>query len=610
MPPRKKQDEFKAKDWLQEIETAKRVKKDWRDKFNIDLAYDYWEGRQRPPDVPINEWITVNKIYSNLMAELPTLYSRDPYFYVHLATSYRTQPMDIALMEQKGKLRASMINYLKRELGLKSKIRLSIQDAHFQFGVIKTYFSVDMVENEKAGQPMVDEDGTIVFDDQSGEPLYEPESIPTREAYDATRVHPDDFLWDVDAGPLPDDWGWMAQRIKRDIEDVRKDKRYKLAVRQTVEPTEAKEDDVQRLREQRKKGTAYADKSDITPEVVVLWELYDLKRNQWFVVAEGCDDYLIDPVDLPKGIEDHPFAILRFTLRDDSPYPIPPISQQLDPQKAFCNLRSKLMTHRERFNRKYELYGPAFEDPEMAAQKLETGGDGTIVIKNQPVPGVTPIADAPLDQNHVQELIMLRTDFEELAVGSNQKGAGIGVDSATEAGIIETRSRVREGDRLSMVNDFTVDVGRKLDQLVQAYITRDQAIRVIGPEGESWQLVRTSDYESIEGEYEYTLNVGTTVPHLPDIERAQLDAFLGLIAANPMLAMSERLLRKRFELQGFDDEIIIKEIKGIAQAMLTGQLSMPGQSGSVAGTPSPATRSPSISGGMAAGINNIRGGAA
>ena len=74
-----------AKDWLHKISRAKKVKEDWRNRFRVPLAYAYWEGAQRPPEVDADDWITINMIYSNLQAELPSLYSTDPYYYIKLA---------------------------------------------------------------------------------------------------------------------------------------------------------------------------------------------------------------------------------------------------------------------------------------------------------------------------------------------------------------------------------------------------------------------------------------------------------------------------------------------------------------------------------------------
>lgn len=602
-----KPEQTDAQKWLDKIRAAKKVKEDWRAKFRVDLAYNYRDGVQRPSHVPESEWITINKIYSNLKGELPSLYANDPYFYIKLAKSYSPHPMEIARMEMKGEMRQSMLNYLKRELELKPKVRLCILDAYFQYGVIKVHYSADMVENPEAGQPMMEGEAPLIGND--GQPVIQPDAIPTNEAYKLSRIHPDDFLVDADAGPLEDDISFVAQRIRRPLEDVKADERYDEAVRARVKPTEAREDKVQEERERRKKGSISSGDT-VEPDIVVSYEVYDLKNKQWLVVSEGADEYLMKPGPLSKGVEKHPFLTLRFGLmRDDGWYPIPPVSQWLDPQRENNELRSKIQTHRKRFNRKYEVWDGAFDDPAAELAKLESGGDGTVIRKNQPQQAIFAIQDAPLDQNHIQELIMLRGDFEEIANGANQLGSGSGVDSATEAGIIEKRLVMREGDNLSLVMDFTTDIGRKVDQLVQANITREQAVRVTGPRGDTWELIKPEYYDGVEGEYQYSVNTGSTTPQLPEIERAQWTAFLSLIANAPFLALSKSLLKRMAEMHHIEDENMIDELMAIAKAMMGGQMQTPGRGGSMPNVTDSMTRPASVSGGMAAGMNNVRGGA-
>src|SRR5690606_32721978 len=144
------------------------------------------------------------------------------------------------------------------------------------------------------------------------------------------------------------------------------------------------------------------------------WEIYDHKNREWLVMAEDADDLLIDPRSLPPGIERDPFAILRFTLRDSSPYPIPPVSPAIDPQKEYSLSRSRLLTHRKRFNRKYEVDVTRLDDPDNEISKLESGDDGTIIKKTGPGAVVEPIKDAPLDQQNLQEILMLNGDIIEI----------------------------------------------------------------------------------------------------------------------------------------------------------------------------------------------------
>jgi len=597
---------------LTKIGRAEKVKKHWKDRFRVDLAYQYWEGIQRPSSVDQEEWITVNKIYSTLMAELPALYSQNPEYYVKVKKAFTADPMIIQALEAQAETRSAMLNYLRDELSLKAKMRLSIFDAHFQFGVAKCSYEVDLVDNPEANEPILGEGGEALFD-RDDKPILQPEQLPTNQKYVVQRIHPDDFLVDEDAGPLS--FNWAAHRIRRRLTDVKNDKKYKASARERLKATEISSEE--KAREERKKGgeigagSGPMARKEEAPDIVVLWEVWYPDKRQYCVVSEGCqEEFLLDPQPYPDGIEEHPFVDLRFILRDDSWYPMPWVAPLLDPQKEFGLTRSKVLTHRKRFNRKYEVYLPAFDDPEQTMAKLENGDDGTVVGRNAPQPAVVPIQDAPLDMQVHTELAYLNQDFQELAVGANQRGAGTGVDSATEAGIIEKRAIIREGDKVGAVTDFAAEIGRKIDMLVQANLTDEFAVKVAGVQGMTWTMVKPQDYQNIYGEFTTSVVVGSHTPQLPEIERAQIVNWLSLILPNMavagMMPQTMKMVGKTFNIEERKLELIIQEFAQASQQINAGMVQPGGQSGSLPGVSE--SREQSAGPGAAAGINNIRGG--
>ena len=355
---------------------------------------------------------------------------------------------------------------------------------------------------------------------------------------------------------------------------------------------ETKDQDYQD-REDRKKGgdvkgrsedpEVKPQKTDDDEKLIVLWEIYNIENKTWTVIAEEGTTPLIDAEPLPPGVEDTCFAILRFTLRDDSPYPIPPVSQGLDVCKEYNLSRSKLLVHRKRFNRKYEMLEQAFSDAAKAASDLEAGEDGTVIL-TKVLNSIAPIKDAPLDQHNYLEIGFLNQDIIELLGGSTDESRGIaGAESATQAGILDKRLEIKEGDAMSMVIDFIKVIARKTDQLVQTHITRDEAVRVSGPQGEFWELVRQDDYEQIEGEFEYGVNVGATIPRLPQMERNSWMAFLTLLSNFPHLLTQKHLLKRMAEMHHIEDEPMLEELYQLGKQIMGGQVPLPGKSGSQAG---------------------------
>ena len=595
--------------WEDRISRAKGVRKKWKDLFQVDLLRDFFDGKQNLGR-PKEEWITINKIYSHLKAQLPGLYSADPYFYVKLKKSYSPNPMDVALFEQRGKIRQAYLNYLKEEIGLKEKVRLAIQDAHFAYGVVKTYYRADVKDNPDFGENMVGEDGLPLSDDL-GRPIPEPEKIPINERYCVSRIHPDDFLWDEDAGPLPENWGWLAQCERMIRADAEADPRFTKAALRKLKPSgDASSDEERKNREDRKKGGDIAGRSETMAaqgeakeeeEIVYVWNIFDLKKGKMTVICEGGETPLVEADDLPPGVEKHEFSILRFTLRDDSPYPIPPLSPMIDPQKEYNQLRTQIMVHRKRFNRKYKATGQW--DPEELS-KLESGDDGTVVKAETPGSDVIPIPDAPIDQMRYAELNILNSDMIELGGGATAEARGIaGAESATQAGILDKRLDLKEGDAMSMVVDFVKDIARKLDQLVQVHITEDEAIRIAGPAGEAWEIVKASDYREINGEFEYSVNVGATIPRLPQMERSQWMAFLQLVMGMPALLTAPHFMKRMGEMFHIEDEAMIEELRQIGLQIVSGQMATPKPGGSQPGVSE--TKPQSVTGGQAGGPQSL-----
>ena len=599
-------------DWENKISRAKKVRKKWKDDFNVDLGIEYFEGRQKDGSVADADWITINNIYSHVKAQLPALYSTDPYFYVKLRRSFNPDPKTIVLWEARGKIRAAMLNYLKVELKLKEKMRISIQDGLFKYGVIKTHYWSETADNPDFGKPILAEDGETELKGEDESPLMEPESIPVNGRYKITRILPDDIIWDEDAGTLEDDWTWIAQRIRMTLEQAKKNPKYKKSALKELKGKGGTSDPEVKASEERKKGTDVKGKSELgkkekakdkESELITFWEIYNLKKKTWLTIAEDGENPVMDESPVPKGIELHPFSFLFFTPREDSVYPIPRVSQGLGAAKEYNKARSDIQKHRKRFNRKYEAARNAVGEDITELSKLESGDDGTVIMVNQ-TGGILPIKDAPLDQMRYQELGFLKAEMVELLGGSSDEARGIaGADSATQAGILDKRLEMKEGDAISMVVDFVTSIAKKLDQLVQEHIERDEAVHVHGPQGELWEIVKQSDYEEIDGEYEYSVNVGATLPRMPQMERASWQAFLALLSQFPQLLLSKRLLKTMAEQHHIEDEAMIDEMYALGQKMMSGQMPTPGNTGSQAGVSE--DRPVSAMGGQAGGVQSM-----
>ena len=105
------------------------------------------------------------------------------------------------------------------------------------------------------------------------------------------------------------------------------------------------------------------------------------------------------------------------------------------------------------------------------------------------------------------------------------------------------------------------------------------------PEGVSVSEIETNvlDLKEIDGEYAMEVNIGSTVPRLPQMERSQWMAFLTLLATFPQLALSPSLMREMAQMHHIDNQKMLEELQGIVQQMMSGQMPAPGPQGSQPG---------------------------
>ncbi len=556
--------------WEEKIYRAVKAREDWAREFREDLGHAYFEGKQNPGGWNDDEWINVDKIYSRVTGLIPSLVDQEPYFYVKLRRTFDPHPMQVALMQERARIRQAKLNYTWREAQATNTVRLSVQDAQFSYGVCKAHFSSRQMENPRAGQQIFADGSQEPLLDDDGQPLIEPDMLPQDEKYHITRIDPRDFIWGTDSGPLEQKWTWIAERCRISRDAAMKDPRFKRAgiPRAGASRSEHNRDPV-----------TGGDREHDEELPLIFWEIYDLKNRQWMILFEGGTEPARAWAPFPPGVEEHPYAVLRFVLRRDNPYPNPPVSHALDPQKEISMSRSRIMRHRKRFNRKYEVDVNRLVDPDDDLHALETGDDGTVVRVMQGG-AVSPISDAPLDQQTYQELALLHADIVEIL--GPQSGDIARTDSATAAALIDKGESAKEFDRKAQVIEFVSTLARKLDQLIQANLTTDEAILVTGPSGEAWEMVRQTDYQQVAGEFGYSVNTGASVPKLPQVERAQLMALLQVLGSFPHLLTSQRMMSKLFEMHHLDDEALLQELMQIGQAILSGQTFAPGGNASQA----------------------------
>ena len=580
-------------EWLDKIKCGQATKKKWRDTFRVDDLDKYWEGYQQPSWWPQETFITINLIFANVKTQLDSFKTITPEFNVRPARTMIGSIMLAQQLDQQSNLRESVLNYHVREQGFKRELQKVVLDAFINFGVAKTFYTPYHRDNPNAGKAITGPTGLPTMD-ENGYVEKEASTELYKENFLLQRRNPDDILFDPFADSI-ETITWVAERIEMTVDEVKANKLFKNTA--DIKAFEVRQEDKE-LEQERKIGNDIAkplsggnsslpgNVTNKKREIVYVWEIYDIKENRIICISEGYDKELRnDPT--PDGIEGHPYAFMWFIDRRNSPYPIPYIWHQLGPQDEYNITRNQIITHRKRFNRKYEVEEGAIDDTELS--KLEEPYDG-MVIKTKGGSGrnINAIEDPSLDQAVYFDVNMLRKDFMDVAGEVIPESEMAQIEKATVAQLVSNRQENRKRGVLGSVSDFLEQVARKLILLYENELTLPTLINIVGETGAEWKNLNPQNLQSGQGEFLYEVAADSLVPQTSESERVSWVTFTQFVAMNPQIALSPTLLQKTAKMFGVKDKVIIAELQEAAMRIIEQQKLQGGQPGQ-----------PSMSGDMA-----------
>lgn len=361
------------------------------------------------------------------------------------------------------------------------------------------------------------------------------------------RVSPFDVYVDPEATCM-DDIAWIAQRIVRPLEEVQKDGRYKPSVRKRLVADAGVNPAFQDpMRDKRE----FSDET----ERVTLWEYYDIASNTMSVCAENSDEFLLDPTAMPYAYG-QPFVMVRNYDIPDFFYPVGDLESIESLQLELDKTRSQLMNDRKRYARKY-LYHERSFGPE-GREALESDADGRlvpVVDENKPLSEVVvPMPQVPLSPEIYNYSNIIEQDINTVS-GVNEYARGQMPEirrTATEASIIADAANARAADKLAIVEIAIGQVARRVLQLMQQYLTDEQTARITDQAGED--LFVSYDRHAIVGEYDFTVEGGSTQPINDTIRKQQAVSLLNAIG--PMIGtvidptqLAIHILRDGFDIK-------------------------------------------------------------
>ena len=473
----------------------------FKDKFyteNAERWIRFFKGTHWPDQEKLvtDSRLVVNYCYSITKSIVPQIYFQDPYFYVTAAKSKYEQGQEVS---------ESVLNNEWQVMMAKKQIRRIVQDfLVMSYGATKQGYHTKFVRDYS--KP----------DLQTG--LEYTEFIENERPW-LLRVDPQEIIFDPEAKHF-DERRWHAIH-------------YNLAV------VDAKAQYINLEGVEEKEYTTYSkqmtdldvkligdDAMKMFPRISV-WEIHDLMDDKIMTIGEGVDKFL--------EIKDNPYPFhSNLTLYSpntvpNSLYPISEIAQIADLNWELDQVRTQMMNHRKKMQRKIIAEHSAFPN-QRERDKFLSGEDMQMVIVSDGAISKKQImvVDASgISPSFYQYDDKIVNDMNNVsAQGANQRAMKEpGDKTATEASIIDKNSGLRNSERLDYMAEFSVEVATKLFKILQKFGTGDE---FYSSKLNGWIEWASKD---IAGDYNVNIHMGATARRSEEEEREMLKQLLPSITA-------------------------------------------------------------------------------
>lgn len=478
---------------------------------------DQWDSTATSLENPL----VVNLIYSHIKATLPGLYFQDPYFF--LEPHEKTYEPYIPVGE-------SVLNYFVRHNKMRRYVRLATLDAILYMGVLKVGYDPKFMPNPNGGGKVSagkDDAGNDIWitDPETGGPLTEPDELLTEDNFFVERVSPANMLFDPEPNNFIEDGTWIGEETIERLDEVQDNPDYKYRSKLKESHVASNETFV-----------GPEDNPDVQDDLkrIRLVHLYDFTEGIYRVYADGQEDNVgfLYEEDISKGIDLHPYSVLKFHEIPGETYPLSEIQVLKPIQEEYNKAMTMLLNHAKRFVRKYTAEIGTFSDPQEKEKLLEPE-DGMIVEIVKGMTGkIAPINDAVMDPAILQVLQEIPQAFWKTAGASESERSTVERRKTMfEASQISKYTQLRNEDRVSLVEDWISDVGKKLYDQLQANLRVPTAIKISNKYGQFWKEGITKD--DIQGDYDVSVRIGSTKPKIPEFEKQDLAEFMQALATIP-----------------------------------------------------------------------------
>lgn len=461
--------------WETRVAAAKKLREQWETTYRVkELERLYTLGQET--ETPGEDRLFANHFFATVQAQKPALLPRSTSFLVKPRGGRKPFGSLEANIQQ-----AVLQTIATQDDNLWNDVSLALTQAFFRVGVLKVAYDPRFEPNPQFGEMPTAEAG-VFLEGEGGAPASgppaEPRTLLTDEVYRFEWVDARKLLL-PDEGPNVRTWSWIGEEIEVPLEDAKEDPRFPASKRRQLKANGTADP-------QARDRTTPPDGSDPAADEWArfrYYECWDIANKKLYVWADGqdFDDFLLEE-DFPTGIDDHPFALVRFlpiTGPEPSPWPVPLTYNWLPLQQDYNLLRQQQSNAARRAARKF-LYELATFPDEEELDKFTSAADMQGVAVNDLARPPLMFGEASLNVDVSKAMALSSNDWRVVTGASGTRLGDPDADTATEAVLVEQSSALRDTDLRLLVDKWVAQAGRKMLQLVKQTLTLDLWVELRG----------------------------------------------------------------------------------------------------------------------------------
>lgn len=504
--------------WMSEIRAGEKYAKKYFESEQWKIHRQMYRGDWAEDIVP------VNRMFSYGRSMIPRVYFRSPRVCV---TATRPELVPHAIVVE------AVDNWLIKETRLKHTLKTASMHSFLSgYAPIKLGFDSEFGYNPTQA---TDEEGSTVTQIATNENRKVEYNVNVKPGMPwALPLMPEDVIipWGYkDPYTLP----WIAHRIYRPIEDIKRDQKYRNT---------SKLEGTRRIdASSNERRSVFSEGKEI--QLGELYEIRDLQRNEVLVI---CENTLLLKAHDALQIEGSNYEFVIFN-EDPEFFCGIPDARILKPQCLELNeVRTQSQRHRRIALLKF-LYQKGTVKKEALEEFLSGKVGPAIAIDSENIMSAIVTLQPHMPPELWQEAQVIMNDLREsIGYSENQvgsyarKGANV---SATETAEVAESADIRVDERKDIMADVLSNIIRKWNQYIFSFWTGERVQRIVGPEGGQFWVRFTGD--ELRGEYALNVDPESGFPISSAMKRQLADNLLKQYGGDPLI--NQILLRKQHLMQ-------------------------------------------------------------